>query len=175
MHKNTRGNFLMREGYQAAALSTHLGQMYFVLPDEGVSPESLLADPEFLPNLSLNSEDAIHGLVKWYVPKFDVESSLDLMDTLESMGIADLLNPTSADMSALTTLEAYVGGAKQVARVKVDEQGVEAAAVTVISAPASAPAEEKPKECIMDLDRPFLFLIQSENVPLFLGVVNEVE
>lgn len=176
MHQSDHDSFLMREGYQAAALSTHLGQMLFVLPDEGVSPESLLADPEFLPNLSLDSEDAIRGLVKWYVPKFDAESTLDLMGTLKAMGVTDLLNPTTADMSALTTLEAYVGGATQMARVKVDEQGVEAAAVTIVEAPASAPWEsEKPKECIMNLDRPFLFVIQSKNVPLFIGVINEVK
>jgi len=174
MHQNDRSSFLMREGYQAAALPTHLGQMLFVLPGEGVTPESLLADPEFLPSLSLNSEDAIHGLVKWYVPKFDVESSLDLVDTLRTMGITDLLDPNRADLSALTTLDAFISGAKQMGRVKVDEKGVEAAAVTIITASASAAPEEKPKECIMDLNRPFLFVIRNEGIPLFIGIVNQV-
>jgi serpin B len=28
--------------------------------------------------------------------------------------------------------------------------------------------------CVMDLDRPFLFVIRQEGVPLFVGVVNQL-
>ena len=35
-------------------------------------------------------------------------------------------------MSALTDLDAFLSDAKQLARVKVDEEGVEAAAVTIL-------------------------------------------
>ena len=28
--------------------------------------------------------------------------------------------------------------------------------------------------CVMDLDRPFLFVIRAEGVPLFVGVVNQI-
>lgn len=60
---------------------------------------------------------------------------------------------------------------KQIARVKVDEQGVEAAAVTLMADNAGAAPPEDSAICVMDLDRPFIFLIKAENTVLFVGVV----
>ena len=175
MHRTTRGNFLLREGYQAARLGTHLGEMVFVLPDEGVSPEVLLQDPAFLGSLDIHGADSFHGKIEWSVPKFDLESQLDLKELLKSMGITDLLDREKADLSALTDLEAWISGASQLARVKVDEEGVEAAAVTILEAATSAAPSENPDLCVMDLNRPFLFVIRLRNIPLFVGVVNQVE
>lgn len=175
MHKGERGSFLRREGYQAASLNTHLGEMVFVLPDEGVSPEALLQDPDFLAKLDVYGADSRRGEVQWSVPKFDADSDLDLMEALKSLGITDLLDRNKADLSALTDLNAFVSEARQLARVKVDEEGVEAAAVTMIMANTEcAPSELNPEVCIMDLDRPFLFVIRTQGVPLFVGVVNKV-
>ena len=176
MHQSQRASFLRREGYQAAQLGTRLGEMVFVLPDEGVSPESLLQDPAFLSGLDIGgSEDTRRGEVQWSVPKFDVDSTLRLLDILRAMGIADLLDRDKADLSPLTTLDAYLSDARQLARVKVDEEGVEAAAVTILMIEAtSAMPEPDPDICVMDLDRPFLFVIRTEGVPLFVGVVNQV-
>lgn len=177
MHRSQRANFLRREGYQAAQLGTRLGEMVFVLPDKGVSPESLLQDPAFLAGLDIGrSEDSHYGEVQWSVPKFDVDSTLGLLDCLRGMGITGVLDPEKADLSALTTLDAYLSDARQLARVKVDEEGVEAAAVTMLMIETtSAMPEPDPEVCVMDLDRPFLFVIRSEGVPLFVGVVNQVE
>ena len=151
--------------------------MVFVLPDKGVSPESLLQDPAFLAGLDIGrSEDSHYGEVQWSVPKFDVDSTLGLLDCLRGMGITGVLDPEKADLSALTTLDAYLSDARQLARVKVDEEGVEAAAVTMLMIETtSAMPEPDPEVCVMDLDRPFLFVIRSEGVPLFVGVVNQVE
>ena len=61
------------------------------------------------------------------------------------------------------------------ARVKVDEEGVEAAAVTILMMDeAAAMPPEDPEICVMDLDRPFLFVVRSQDLPLFVGVVNQV-
>lgn len=57
--------------------------------------------------------------------------------------------------------------------MKVDEEGCEAAAYTVIMVGAGA---EMPPDDEVDftLDRPFLFAITGEgNLPLFVGVVNQ--
>lgn len=185
MHSNRDGLFLDRDGYQAAYLPTRLGEMVFVLPDEGITPESLLEDPEFLENLNFVDENweladpttAAHwGEVQWSVPKFDVNSNLDLLDTLKNLGVTDLLDPDRSDLSNLTDIPAYLSQALQLARVKVDEEGVEAAAVTILmmDAGAAMPPED-PEVCVMDLDRPFLFVVRSQDLPLFVGAVNQVE
>ena len=175
MHKTEDANFIRRDGYQAARLSTHLGEMVFVLPDEGVTPESLLDEPDFLSRLEFYGDAVTWGEVQWSVPKFDVNSDLNLMDSLSALGITDLPNPDRADLSALTDLDAFLSDAKQLARVKVDEEGVEAAAVTILTLDCtSALIPEELPVCVMDLDRPFLFIVRTQDIPLFIGIVNQV-
>lgn len=175
MHKTQDDDFIRRDGYQAARLQTRLGEMVFVLPDEGVAPESLLQREDFLSRLEFYGDAAMYGEVQWSVPKFDVNSDLNLMDALKTMGITDLPDRDKADLSALTDLDAFLSDAKQMARVKVDEEGVEAAAVTIISVTNYNLPPQPTEVCVMDLDRPFLFVIRTQDVPLFIGVVNQVQ
>lgn len=170
MHASLAGNFLKRDGYQAAALETQLGEMFFVLPEEGTAPEELLSDTSFLSSLSSGAADVQYGMVEWSVPKFDLSADLDLMSTLKSLGITDLLEAGKADLSGLTALDAYLSQARQMTRVSVDEEGVEAAAVTIIADGNGGIPDET---CVMNLNRPFLFVLRSQGVPLFVGVVNE--
>ena len=171
MHASKAGSFLKREGYQAAALETQLGEMFFVLPEEGTAPEELLSDTSFLSSLSSGAADVQYGTVEWSVPKFDLSADLDLMSTLKALGITDLLNPDQADLSGLTSMDTFLTQAEQMTRVSVDEEGVEAAAVTIIAdCKGGAPDET----CVMNLNRPFLFVLRSQGVTLFVGVVNEV-
>ena len=173
MHQEHHGTMLTGAGWQAASLSTQLGEVVFVLPDQGVTPESLLEDGSLLSSLDFNDPGAQSGAITWSVPKFDVDSELDLLPALEALGITDLLDADAADLSPLTSIGAYLSGATQMARVKADEEGVEAAAVTILTMDATA-ALEDPEPMVMDLDRPFLFVIRTEGVPLFVGIVNQV-
>ena len=170
MHTSQDCSFLRRENYQAAALETQLGEMFFVLPEEGTSPEELLSDTSFLSSLSSGAADVQYGTVEWSVPKFDLSADLDLMSTLKALGITDLLNPDQADLSGLTSLDTFLTQAEQMTRVSVDEEGVEAAAVTIIADGKGGAPDET---CVMNLNRPFLFVLRSQGVPLFVGVVNE--
>lgn len=174
MHTTRDGSFLRQNGYQAASLGTKGGTMTFVLPDEGVTPADLLKDPDFLTEVT-QFEDEIYGEVQWSVPKFDVDSELDLKPTLEGLGITDVFDADAADFTPLTDIDpVWLDQAKQIARVKVDEKGVEAAAVTLMAnAGAGAPPED-PKICVMDLSRPFLFIIRDGSAILFVGVVEQV-
>ena len=170
MHTSQDCSFLRRENYQAAALETQLGEMFFVLPKEGTSPEELLSDTSFLSSLSSGAADVQYGTVEWSVPKFDLSADLDLMSTLKALGITDLLNPDQADLSGLTSMDTFLTQAEQMTRVSVDEEGVEAAAVTIIADGKGGAPDET---CVMNLNRPFLFVLRSQGVPLFVGVVNE--
>ena len=68
--------------------------------------------------------------------------------------------------------EISLSEAKYAARVKIDEEGCEAAAFTVMLATGAA----RPPEEMIDfvLNRPFLFVINGQDgQPLFVGVVNQ--
>lgn len=171
MHLTETGDVLRGEGYTAAPKSLQYGRMVFVLPDEGVTPESLLQREGFLAELTECDDGA---RVVWSVPKFDVKSSVELEDVLRTLGVADAFDADKADFAPLTDGDAVVSSVMQAARVKIDEEGVEAAAYTEISVKDSAPMEP-PSVVEMNLNRPFLFVIfNGDNVPLFVGTVQTI-
>ena len=171
MHRTESGSYREGDGYTAAPRSLNYGRMVFVLPDEGVTPESLLRRQGFLTELTgdYNAAELV-----WSVPKFDVKSSTGLNEALRSLGVTDAFDGTKADFTPLTDNGAVVDSVMQAARVKIDEDGVEAAAYTEIVCRDSA-MMEIPPTVEMELDRPFLFVIfDYNNVPLFVGTVNTV-
>ncbi len=172
MHQTETSGVLRGEGYTAAPKRLQYGRMVFVLPEEGVTPESLLARDGFLTELTGEYSSA---RAVWSVPKFDVESSVDLEDALKALGVTDAFDADAADFAPLTDSGAVVGSVMQAARVGIDEEGVEAAAYTeAVMQDAAAP--EPPPVVEMNLNRPFLFVIfNGDNVPLFVGTVQTVE
>ena len=169
MHRTESGGCQKGEGYTAAPRYLRYGRMVFVLPDEGVTPESLLQRQGFLTELTGDYNTA--ELV-WSVPKFDVKSSTGLNEALQALGVTDAFDGTKADFTPLTDNGAVVDSVMQAARVKIDEDGVEAAAYTELVCADSA-MMEVPPTVEMDLDRPFLFVIFDYNdIPLFVGTVN---
>ena len=171
LHKRDEGSYRKGEGYTAAPMALRYGQMVFVLPEEGVTPESLLQRQGFLSELAGDYDRAERV---WSVPKFDVKSTVDLKGALQALGVTDAFDEVKADLTPLTDDDAVVTSVMQAARVKIDEEGVEAAAYTEIVADNTA-AIEPPPVVEMDLDRPFLFVIFDGNhVPLFVGTVQTV-
>ena len=169
MHRTESGSYRKGNGYTAAPRSLNYGRMVFVLPDEGVTPESLLQRDGFLAGLTgdYNAAELV-----WSVPKFDVKSSTELNEVLPALGVTDAFDWTKADFAPLTANGAFLSSAMQAARVKIDEEGVEAAAYTELVCADSA-MMEVPPTVEMDLDRPFLFAIfDYNNIPLFVGTVN---
>ena len=169
MHRTESGSYRKGDGYTAALRSLNYGRMVFVLPDEGVTPESLLQRQGFLTELTgdYNAAELV-----WSVPKFDVKSSTELNEVLQALGVTDAFDMTEADFTPLTDNGAWLSSAMQAARVKIDEEGVEAAAYTELACADSA-MMEVPPTVEMDLDRPFLFVIFDYNdIPLFVGTVN---
>ena len=168
MHRTESGSYRKGEGYTAAPRYLRYGRMVFVLPDEGVTPESLLQRQGFLTELTgdYNAAELV-----WSVPKFDVKSSTGLKEVLQALGVTEVFGD-SADFTPLTDNGAFLSSAMQAARVKIDEEGVEAAAYTELVCADSA-MMEVPPTVEMELDRPFLCVIfDNNNVPLFVGTVN---
>lgn len=147
--------------------------MCFILPDEGISPEELLSDEEALEFIFGEGiwEKQTHLTVNMSVPKFDVQSQIDLTDGLQKLGVTDVFSPTKSDFTPITDAHANITGATHGARVMIDEEGCTAAAFTLMLCGSGMPPEE---EVDFVCDRPFLFVITSETgLPLFIGIVNQ--
>lgn len=106
------------------------------------------------------------------LPKFEAEWGGELADALAALGLDTAFDPARADFSGLGTTESgplFIDSVLHRAKIQVDEEGTEAAASTVVMAPAGAPAPMDYEELI--LDRPFCYAIVDleRGVPLFLG------
>lgn len=151
--------------------------MWLILPDEGYDPRDILESGHAMDMILRNDElsrDSAVIKVHLSVPKFDISAETDLKAPLTALGLGDLFSETAADFSAILpeAVGAHLGKTTHAARVAIDEEGVTAAAYTVLrTAGAPVPPEE---EVYFTLDRPFLFVITSaDGLPLFVGVVNE--
>lgn len=112
-------------------------------------------------------------LVDLSMPKFGIETKLDLATLLAGMGMPTAFDPDRADFSAMTDAERlYISAVIHQANIDVDEKGTTAAAATAVVIRAGAAPGEL---VILRLDRPFLFALR--DVPtgavLFLGRVVE--
>ena len=176
------GPYYWADRFGAVSLSLEGGsRMWLFLPDEGVTPEQLmgagdifdfLAQNPHLPSSSYENKKSI--MVNLSLPKFDISSEADLIGQLKAMGVTNIFTPGTADFSPIFPEPdgGCVDKVQHAARVAVDEEGVTAAAFTVIGyCGAGMPPTDE-----MDLvfDRPFAFVIESnDNLPLFAGIVNE--
>ena len=181
MHQRDNQDYYWGDNFAAVAQPfRRAGNMWFLLPDEGVTPEELLADAQALDFLFAADrsewEDQKYLFVNKSIPKFDVSSQFDLEEGLRAMGVTDVFDETVSDFAPMTTdvdVPIVVGQVDHAARVMIDEEGCTATAFTELpGVGAAAPPDD---EVDFVLDRPFLFCITGVNgLPLFVGVVNQV-
>ena len=142
--------------------------MLLLLPDEGqfeaVERELDVGSVVELTR-SVNSVEVALAL-----PRFRVESSLNLCEALTRIGIKGAFAP--GDFTRVSTEPGFaLGDVLHKAVVDVDERGTEAAAVTAMFMLGAARNPPRPIE--FRVDRPFLFLIEDKptGTILFLGRV----
>ncbi len=170
-------NYYWAEDYGAVKLALEEGSfMWFILPDEDKTVTDVLKRGEYMSMLT-GSDAFSKDNHKWMkvnlsVPKFQAFSDTDIEPALKKMGLTDIFEPTGNHFSASFDSESpiYVDSINQSAGVVIDEDGVEAASYIVIE---GAGAAEPPDEIIdFILDRPFVFAITTESIPMFVGTVN---
>ena len=186
MHSVKNGTYYRIGNYTAAALPFRDGMsMWFLLPDEGTRLNDVWTLTWNLPMIATTTSEGCYempdiaslaqegtGEIHWSVPKFDVQSDLDLIPALKTLGVENVFDDR-ADFTPLTDTPAVVSAVEHAARVKVDEEGCEAAAFTAITAEATSALVEPLPVVEMNLNRPFGFLITGvTGLPLFLGAVN---
>lgn len=174
----TYGPYYWGEDFGAVSLGLEEGsRMWLILPDEGLTPENILASGHALELILGNpyeSENQKSLRVNLSLPKFDIVADRKLNDALKALDITHVFDPSKAQFSLIQTEDdCWLNSVDHAARVAIDEEGVTAAAYTVMMmCGAGMPPEE---EMDFILDRPFLFVITSrDNLPLFTGVVNQL-
>ena len=178
LHSSDSNTVYYGDGFSAIGLSLeNSGRMWLLKPDEGVDAAELLQNEDTLGFLLANGEwsQTQRAIVNLSLPKFDVSSDLDILDTLAQLGMTDVTDGTKSDFTPLTTANdsLELTQAKHAARVKIDEDGCEAAAYTILGVEATAMMGPE-DEIDFTLDNPFVFAITGiDGLPLFVGLVNQ--
>lgn len=128
-----------------------------------------------------NFKEGVLTKIEGFIPKFDFEYDLNLLEDLNICNITDVFDKEKADLSNLTSeLGAYISNAAHKAKIEFTEDGIKAAAVTVLGGMgAGEPYDyifEIPVEFIdLTFDKPYMFLIRDTetNELLFVGTVYE--
>ena len=108
------------------------------------------------------------------LPRFKVEYDKTLIDDMIAMGMKDAFDGNKADFSRMSEAELYVGVLQQFTYINVDEEGTEAAAVTVGGMLDSAVG--LPVTIPFYVDSPFAFMIKEKSTGaiLFMGKVTKL-
>lgn len=150
---------------------------FIILPMEnGINAVFALGDIENLMS-KLEMAESTEVIVK--LPKFDVETSLsnhELVEFCKAQGADLAFSKENADFSKMCGQKGllYIDDIIQKSKIKTDEEGIEAAAVTVILMKANAmmPEPEEPKEFIANEPFRFLLLTDTESPEvLFYGQI----
>ncbi|MBN2878714.1 MAG: serpin family protein [Clostridia bacterium] len=145
-------------------------KMVAVLPEGSISDFIAGLDSQELSNILTNFE--IKNEAKVWLPKFEMEEKINLSDTLKALGIVKAFTG-EAQFGEISDTELFIDEVLHKAKIKVDEEGTEAAAVTGLVMKANS----LPLDMFQfSADRPFIFFIADEdNTVLFTGVIYDMD
>ncbi|XP_050687471.1 leukocyte elastase inhibitor-like isoform X1 [Eriocheir sinensis] len=162
-HFRDLGATALAMDYKGSRLS-----MVFVLPDERdglAGVEAKLATTD----LSELDKKLRKAKVEVTIPRFKLEETLDLSDKLQEMGMKDLFDEESADLSGISgKKDLFVSNVVHKAFLEVNEEGSEAAAATEIRIMRRSLPMDPLR---FTADHPFFFYIRDHqsNCVLFAG------
>jgi len=178
--ENAMVEMMFQKGRYRFAISEELGATALEIPYLGEDVSFFIILPELHTldeTVQLLSLERLRGLMSDMfpitleigIPKFRMERQLtNLREVLITMGLADLFDASSADLSGFGSSGLSVDSAIHKTFIEVNEEGSEAAAATaLVGLRMARPLEASRFIC----DRPFLFYIYdnlSESV-LFIG------
>ena len=172
MHQENKFRYTKNSTFAAVDLPYSSGMwcMTVMLPNEGNTTGDVI---EYLAENGMDfTRDGRLSKVDLKLPRFETESATpDLIETMKTMGIHRVFSPSLSEVPNMCSDRLYISMMLQKARIKVNETGSEAAAVTVAAMTkcTSVPQPELP--VIFHADRPFVYVIReaSTGIILFVG------
>lgn len=184
MHQNVYMNYLRNDQYAAVSIPYGNGQwmMTVMLPEDGKTTDDVISSlaasgwsTDFLKNPLREARGYEVDLkLPRFETAFDTDDAGGLIELLKGMGIRRAFDGNSAEIPNMCENgDLYISMMKQKAKIKVNEEGSEAAAVTIAGLnflSAVADTQEPPK-ATFHANRPFVYVIheQSSGVILFVG------
>lgn len=169
MYRYDQMDYLETEAFQATRLPYGDGRFsaYVFLPKSGQTLDSFHASLSVENWVSwLGSFSPMQGTL--YLPKFEFRYKTDLKPPLTRLGMGIAFSD-AADFTGIADAALTISDARHMSYVRLDEEGTEAAAVTIIDVYTTS----MPMTFAMDVNRPFFFAIADSTTGsiLFMGSV----
>lgn len=192
MHQNVLISYAKNDIYTAVSIPYGTGRywdMTVMLPENGKTTDDII---NYLAEIGWAKDYIIDN--RWYdvftpmsearpyevdlkLPRFETTSDTNklkdgLTGLMQKMGIYRAFNATTAEIYNMANLPVYIKMMRQKAAIKVNEEGAEAAAVTVAAMEMSAaPGPREYPKAEFHANRPFVYLIReaSSGAIVFVG------
>ena len=150
-----------------------------LLPNEGIKMSDYVSslDGQKIENLLKNIDESP---VNTKTPKFNVDYSIELKDTLETMGMKLAFDQYKADFYGIahpTPYPLYIDRVLHKTFFRIDESGTSAGAATMIDVVLEGSLDIETKEpYTVYLDRPFVYMLIDckSNTPFFIGTAMDI-
>ena len=171
MHQEHEFNYTETDDCQALCLPYGNGayRMTILLPKEGKTVNDVLKTltaESWLRYLWMGS-----AIADVKLPRFESKTDLGLVEIMTALGMPDAFDDRLANFQNFCNVPTYISMMKQVAKIKLNEEGTEAAAVTVIGVECTSMGPSEPQHVQFHATRPFLYVIseQSTGAIFFIG------
>ena len=165
MRKTGKYEYTANDLYQAIKLpyGNKAYQMTIFLPLQGKSIADVLSQ---LDGKSWQFRGSSYD-VSLKLPRIETSTNVDLKPIMSALGMPTAFNSDYAEFPYFCNYSVYIEKMKQVAKIKLDEEGTEAAAVTIIGEATTG----MPRTAEFHATRPFLYIIseQSTGAIFFIG------
>ena len=189
MHQNVLINYMKNNTYSAIEMpyGNGLWNMVVMMPEEGMTTNDIIDHLKMFGVYPMLYDDIDGSLDTWVfgpyevdlkLPRYETSSDTDdledgLIGLMKKMGIKRAFDDALAEIPNMCELPVYIEMMRQKAKIKVNEEGSEAAAVTVAGVTNKSMGSE-PKEypkATFHANRPFVYVIReaSSGVILFVG------
>ena len=170
MHQEHEFNYTETDDCQALCLpyGNNAYRMTILLPKEGKTVADVLK------TLTADSWQRYcwmgSAIVDVKLPRFESQSEVDLTGIMSALGMPTAFTP-AAEFPDFCNVPTCIGLMKQVAKIKLNEEGTEAAAITVIGMKVTSADSSEPLRVNFHATRPFLYVIseQSTGAIFFIG------
>ena len=166
MHQSTDFSYAENNVYQSVILpyGNKAFQMTVFLPRWGKTIDDVIAE---LSDKGWDKETYSPCFVNLFLPKFETSTDMRLEDVMKSLGMPNAFEG-GYGFNQFCNENVFIGMMKQTAKIRLDEEGSEASAVTVIEIRKNSSG---PSYADFVADRPFLYMIteQSTGAIFFIG------
>ena len=167
MHLKLKGYIQNDENFMISRLDYSDGiYINFLLPNLNEDASSVLKNKDNIDKLLNYQRSGLEKDISYSVPKFEIRQKYDLIPTFKKMGVKKVFKP-GAELGLMGG--GFVDNAQHAAGIKVDNEGVEAAAYTVVTTTKGSMTYN------FNIDRPFAYSIcNRDGLPLFMGTVYDL-